>query len=296
MSNLTQRILVALIGIPLVIFIVMSKPTAFFGLILILAGIGAHEYYGFAKAKSYIPQTSVGVALSVLIAMTFGKFRLNALLSNINISIISLNIESLTVILILGLLTIFTIELFRGYTNPIENIATTFFGALYCGICIGSVYGIYEYFSIKNIGVDNFSYFNPGLFVVAILASIWLCDSAAYFAGRAFGKHKLLERVSPGKTWEGAIAGFIICVAVWIAAPKIFYSLSVIPMVHFIVFGIIAGSVGQIGDLCKSILKRDAKVKDSSNLIPGHGGVIDRLDSLMFVCPVILLYLEIVGI
>ena len=296
MSNLTQRILVALIGIPLVVFIVMSKPTAFFGLVLLLAGIGTHEYYGFAKAKSYIPITALGVTFSVCIAMTFGKFRLGAILSNINVSIISLNIELLTIVIILGLLAIFVVELFRGYTNPIENIATTFFGALYCGICIGSIYGIYEYFSSKNILGDSYSYFNPGLFVVVILASIWLCDSAAYFAGRAFGKHKLLERASPGKTWEGAIAGFIICVITWIAAPKIFYSLSVIPMIHFVIFGMISGSVGQIGDLSKSILKRDAGVKDSSNLIPGHGGVIDRLDSLMFVCPVILLYLEIAGI
>ncbi len=296
MSNLTQRILVAIIGIPLVLFIVLSKPVAFFGLVILLAGIGAHEYFGFAKAKGYMPHIILGVTLSVLVAMTFGKIRLESLLHNINISIISPNFEPLTVVVIVGILAILVTELFRGFVNPIENSASTFFGAMYCGVCIGSIYGIYEYFSIRYATGDSFESFNPGLFLVVLLASIWLCDSAAYFAGRAFGKHKLLERASPGKTWEGSIAGFIICVAVWIAAPSIFYKLSVIPQIHFIVFGIIAGSIGQIGDLSKSILKRDAGVKDSSNLIPGHGGVIDRLDSLMFVCPVILLYLQIVGL
>jgi len=293
MSNLVQRVLVAVIAIPLVLFIVLYKPIAFFGLVLLLTGLGAQEYYGLSRTKGYLPSVEIGITIAVLIAATFGKFRLLSVMNELGIPGFPPETDLLTVILILSLIVVMAIELFRGYKNPIENTAATLFGALYIGIGIGSIFGVFEYFTVRNIGLESFDILPPGIFIVVMLSSIWICDSFAYFAGKAFGKHKLFERVSPNKTWEGSIAGLIGCILTWVIAPSILHQLTVIPTAHIIVFGIIAGVMGQVGDLAKSLLKRDANVKDSSQLIPGHGGVIDRMDSLMFVAPLILLYLTI---
>jgi len=133
-------------------------------------------------------------------------------------------------------------------------------------------------------------YFSGGYLIISIFITIWICDSAAFFLGTAFGKHKLFPRVSPKKSWEGSIAGFIFALLTMIALKYIIlYSFS---FVDALITGIIIGSVGQIGDLVESLIKRDAGVKDSSNLIPGHGGIFDRFDSLMLSSPVIYLYLS----
>jgi len=128
--------------------------------------------------------------------------------------------------------------------------------------------------------------------IITMLGSIWVCDSAAYFIGRAIGKHKLFERISPKKTIEGAIAGFVFAILAFVGLGELF--LAEIPVVHFIVGGSIVGVLGQYGDLAESMLKRDAGVKDSSNLLPGHGGALDRFDSILFVSPSYFIYLSIV--
>lgn len=296
MSNLLQRILVAVIAIPVILYIVLTKPVAFFSLAVILSGLTVHEYYGLAKVKGYSPQVVLGVIYTMLIALSFGKFRLQSLLSPLGISVISPQFEMLGVLVMLGAVVILSVELFRDLPNPIEQTAVTLFGAIYIGVGLGSMFGIHEYFTIKNTGLDHFDIFPPGYFILVLLVSIWICDSAAYFAGKAFGKHKLFERISPKKTWEGSVAGFLCCVAVWIAAPLVFYKLSTLQFHHAIAIGVITGIIGQFGDLGKSLLKRDAGVKDSSNLIPGHGGVLDRLDSILFAAPIVLLYLLFAGV
>ena len=131
-----------------------------------------------------------------------------------------------------------------------------------------------------------------GFTVLSVFASIWLCDSAAYFVGRAIGKHKLFERVSPNKTWEGAIAGLVFAIGGFVLAHHLL--LPYLSLRDALVCGGIVGVFGQLGDLGESLLKRDAGVKDSSNLIPGHGGVLDRFDSLLFVSPLIYCYLDFV--
>jgi phosphatidate cytidylyltransferase len=129
-----------------------------------------------------------------------------------------------------------------------------------------------------------------GYTVISVFAIIWICDSAAYHFGSAFGRHKLFPRVSPNKSWEGAVMGFVFAVGSAIIARQLV--LPYLSMADAVVIGLIVGVAGQLGDLAESLLKRDAGVKDSSNLIPGHGGVFDRFDSLLFVSPLVYLYLE----
>jgi phosphatidate cytidylyltransferase len=296
MSNLIQRVLVAVIAIPIVLFIVLYKPVAFFMLAVILAGFSVYEYYGLARVKGYKPQVAIGVIFTMLITLSFGKFRLQSLLAPLGISIISPQFEMLGVLIMLGAIVILSVEMFRELPHPIEQTAITLFGAIYIGVGMGSMFGIHEYFTIKNTSLDHFDILPPGLFILVLLVSIWVGDSAAYFFGKTFGKHKVSQRISPGKTWEGAVACLLATIGIWVAAPAAIYKLSSIPLYHCLAIGIIVGVIGQFGDFGKSLLKRDAGVKDSSNLIPGHGGVLDRMDSILFAAPMVLLYLLIAGV
>ncbi len=124
---------------------------------------------------------------------------------------------------------------------------------------------------------------------ITVFAIIWICDSAAFHVGAPWGKHKLFPRVSPQKSWEGAIAGCLFGIAAAIAAKYI--ALPFLPLTGAILIGAVVGTIGQLGDLTESLLKRDAGVKDSSKLIPGHGGAFDRFDSVLMVSPCVYLYL-----
>ncbi len=312
MSNLTIRVLVALIGIPLILLLVTAGGFYFFTFVAIVSALALHEFYRLAEKKGAFPQVWTGLALGFLVNAVFIHGRLSSFL------LVTLQRSGITppwpgmaqVFLILFLLfvpLILVIELFRNRGSALANISTTLFGVGYVSLFLGSLVGLRELFVPADFPVYlHFSIPGPavpedvaatiyrwgGLTVISVFASIWCCDSAAYFAGRAFGRHKLFPRVSPNKTWEGAVAGVVFAVAAFCAARAL-----VLPYLSAgsaILCGLIVGGFGQIGDLAESLLKRDAGVKDSSTIIPGHGGVLDRFDSLMFVSPLIYFYLDFV--
>lgn len=136
----------------------------------------------------------------------------------------------------------------------------------------------------------------PGYkFILILLAIIWIADSAAYFCGKAFGRHKLAARVSPGKTWEGVAGATVaIFIATLIIAQYLQYTAA--NTIAFMVIALVTMSVSIVGDLIESLFKRRAGVKDSSRLLPGHGGILDRIDSLMAAAPVFLLGLMLAGL
>jgi phosphatidate cytidylyltransferase len=180
------------------------------------------------------------------------------------------------------------IELFRNNGSAIYNIGSTLFGIFYIGLFSASLVAIREFY--PDIGT---LYKHGGFLIISIFATIWVCDSAAYFGGLSLGKHKLFPRVSPKKSWEGAIFGFVFAMLTMAAAHYIV--LGFLSLDEALTIGFIIGTVGQVGDLVESLIKRDAEVKDSSSLIPGHGGIFDRFDSLLFSAPIILLFLKYVG-
>jgi phosphatidate cytidylyltransferase len=129
--------------------------------------------------------------------------------------------------------------------------------------------------------------------VVLACALTWLDDTGAYFAGRAFGRHKLLPKVSPKKTWEGFAGGWLASLAAAFAVRAIgFHALSV---VDCLVLGLLAGIVGPTGDLSESLLKRSLDVKDSGRILPGHGGILDRIDALLFNGVLVFVYADALG-
>lgn len=147
---------------------------------------------------------------------------------------------------------------------------------------------------VSIVGLHRFEEYGAR-YILLLLILIWAADSSAYFAGKAFGKHKLAANVSPGKTWEGvaggvlatAIVAYIISVYLQLESPFSFY---------FVVIAIVTVGFSIVGDLVESLFKRRAGVKDSSQLLPGHGGVLDRIDSLLSAAPLFLLGLLLVGI
>ncbi len=310
MSNLAVRVLVALVGIPTILFLTSAGGYYFFGFVVVVSTIGLQEYYTLARTRGTFPQVVPGIALGVLVNGVFlynkAGFGFLSLLSGFGVSVPFPTMAQLFLILLLLFVpAIMGIELMRNRGSALMNTATTVLGVCYVSFCFGTLVALREvfvpgdfpfgrFFTLQGVSVpDEIAatvYGWGGMTIIAIFASIWICDSAAYFIGRAFGRHKLLPRVSPNKTWEGAIAGFVGAVAAFVAARQL--ALPYLTVMQAIWCGIIVGVFGQIGDLAESLLKRDAGVKDSSSIIPGHGGILDRFDSLLFVSPLLFLYID----
>ncbi len=270
LNNLTTRVIVGLIGIPLLIVLSLIGKIPF--LILVLA-IGLVSYFEFTRMMrnkhSYTNKLIGYLSVAVIIVNEYK-------------SIIDYH---LLLLLITVLLLFF--ELFRNKDSAVANIGSTLVGIFYIGILSAAIIDLREFYRDSA-----FTYPQGGYLIISILASIWICDSAAYFIGSAFGKHKLFPRVSPNKSWEGAVAGFIFAVVGMIAAHE--FILNFLELKDVIVIGLIVGLFGQIGDLIESLIKRDSHVKDSSSIIPGHGGILDRFDSLLFTAPIVYLYLTLI--
>lgn len=282
----------------------------FFGLMALISALALHEYYQLARKKGVKPQVVLGLVFGFCVSAVFIFDKLQYVVLSVAVgwgwAIPLPSMAQWFLILVLAFVpTIVLVELFRNKGSALMNTAVTVFGVFYIPLFLGSFIGLRELFVPADFPV--FLYFDVhgieipaeivktidtwgGYTVIAVFVSIWVCDSAAYFAGRAMGRHKLFPRVSPNKTWEGAVAGFAGAVAAFLIAREL--ALPYMTMANAIVCGCIVGVFGQLGDMVESLLKRDAGVKDSSALIPGHGGVMDRFDSLILVAPLMFLYLD----
>lgn len=268
LGNTTQRVLVSFIAIPVIIAASYFGGVYFFLFAAFIAVVSFYEFCRFVKNKDIYPNLWAGIIFILLLL--------------INEFFHYLDIYSLILLLIV-LLTLF--ELFRNKGSAIINIGTTLLGILYVGFFSDALLSIREFYPRIE-----YLYVRGGYLIISILATIWICDSAAFFGGISLGKHKLFPRVSPKKSWEGAAFGFVFAILSMLLAKVII--LDFLSWSSVIILGIIIGTIGQIGDLIESLFKRDAGVKDSSSLIPGHGGIFDRFDSLLYTAPVILLYLK----
>ncbi len=267
LSNTAIRIIVSVIAIPALLLMAYFGKVYFLSFVLIVTGISFYEFAVMAKKKN--ANVNVYPGLITIIILILNQY------------IIFFSQYHFLIIVFLILLII---ELFRNYDSAILNLGSTLLGIFYFGLFGSSLLGIRELYP-DSTGF----YINGGYLIISVFAAIWICDSAAFFGGTALGKHKLLPRVSPKKSWEGAVFGFVFAILTMIAAK--YLVLDFLTLKDVIIIGFIIGTFGQIGDLVESLMKRDAAVKDSSNLIPGHGGIFDRFDSLLFSSPIIYLYL-----
>ena len=270
-SNLWKRILVGVMAIPLILLAAAKGGLLFLLFVDAVIAIGVVELFALERAKGMQPNRVLGVlgALGLSWAFFFGQ-------------------SDVVVLVLMGIVVmLFTVELGRKEAgSALMNVGGTLLGVLYLGAMGGAMLLIRE-------EAGGLSYSESGRVVMLLLMMLWAMDTAAYFVGRPFGRHKLFPRVSPKKSVEGAVGGSVGALLVAIVGAYTFTSF--LPMGHHIALGVIVGIGGQVGDLAESLLKRDAGAKDSSTLLPGHGGVLDRFDSLFFAGPLAYGYLKIVG-
>lgn len=187
---------------------------------------------------------------------------------------------------------IMVIELYRKQERPADSLAHTFFPISY----IVLPFSLFPYLAFNQTGLNSLLShpginFSPGI-ILAFFLLLWSNDTGAYLSGITFGRHKLFERISPKKTWEGFIGGLVLTVAVaWFISTK----LEVVSSTGWIVIALIVSITGTYGDLVESMLKRSAGVKDSGNILPGHGGFLDRFDSVIISFPLVYLYITVFG-
>jgi len=195
-----------------------------------------------------------------------------------------LNNGSLTLLLISipVIIFIFVAELYRNLQNPFHNIAYTILGVLYAAVPFGFFYAL-------GFQGGDYSTHLP----LAFLIMLWASDTGAYLFGSKLGKHKLFERHSPKKTWEGFFGGMLISALAAFILSRYFDDLSTI---QWIGMSMIIVIVGTWGDLVESMLKRSLSAKDSGSLLPGHGGVLDRFDGLLLSAPVVFVYLQLLRV
>lgn len=268
LNNLTKRVIAALFGIPLIILFSIVGKIPFLIFALFIGLVSFFEFSKMLKQRRYLPNLPIGfISITLIITNAYFQF---------------IEFEKLSLLLIPLLLLS---EMFRKKESAIANLGVTLIGVFYIGLFSASLVKLREIYS------DSFFLYDQGGYlIIALFSSIWICDSAAYFIGSAFGKHKILTRISPKKSWEGGIAGLFFSVLTMIVFKHLL--LDLLTMQDAVIIGLIIGLLGQAGDFVESMIKRDANVKDSSSLIPGHGGIFDRFDSLLFSSPLIYLYLS----
>lgn len=240
-----------------------------FALFLLFVVIGSWEYFNILSKNSKVsPNTSLGIFNSVLTFLTLCA-----------IPVFETSPIPFIAILIITIFGTTLIELYRNNELPFSNITHTLFPIFYVGVPFGLL-----------ILANSQTYedvFNSEL-ILGFYFALWSNDTGAYLAGKAFGKHKLFERVSPNKTWEGSIGGAFLAIGISVLTGYYFSSL---PMWQWIAIGVIISIFGSMGDLVESLFKRSMGVKDSGKIMPGHGGVLDRFDGLLIAAPFVFAFL-----
>jgi phosphatidate cytidylyltransferase len=245
MSAFWSRILISAAGIPLVLWLVYLGGWPMFGLAAVGALIALHELYWMTRTLRPVVLAGYLGALAALLGATLGgaDWALAGLTST--------------------LLFAFVI---KGGVSTV-SVSVTLLGVAWIGL------GLAHALLLRDIDEHGV------LAVYTVLLAVWAGDAAAYFIGLLFGRHKLAPTVSPGKTWEGLIAGTVATIGVTFIAV---YEQSFLSIAESLALGAVIAIVAPLGDLFESALKRDADVKDSGRLLAGHGGVLDRIDALLF--------------
>ncbi len=263
-----ERLLTVLVSVPVIFACTYFGGLWFFALVAGIATISINEFYNLMKKKGFNPYYTLGNAFSLAIII----FAHNTIRHP--------NWEPASAaILTSAVICCFLAGLFiKRSAQATANISVTLLGILYIGWLFG-------YLVLLRALTPH------GEFLFLLMFAIWTADTTAYFIGRSFGRRQLSPYISPKKTVEGAIAGLAGAVLASVVFGMVFEQvLYPANLVHYIVIGVFVGIVAQLSDLSESLVKRDAGAKDSSNIVPGHGGVLDRMDSFIFTAPLLYYY------
>ena len=273
-----ERLLISLIGIPLLLYIITKGGFLFFALVVIISIVSINEFYNFTKSSIDMLTRCFGAISCILFALNYSTvYTPTEYLPYINKDLIIIS-------LIIAFILYIMIELLIPNRRLIETIFYTVFGVIYIPFLLCSL-----------IAISDFDHLNGSRFTLLLFVTVWMADSAAYFVGNAFGRTKMIESISPKKTIEGFIGGYIgslLCVFIFTHFELINYSLTTL---QIILLSISIGIFGQLGDFFESMIKRNYKIKDSSNLLLGHGGFLDRFDSIIISSPLIFIFLRFIS-
>jgi len=265
----TNRTLINVIGIPAILFLLWRGGPMFALFIFIVMIIGIDEFYRMNTNERQTPVKITGYILTGLMAAYYFWLPQITLL------------EGLLLLACFIIISLF-IEMGRDKLNSTRNMGITVLGIMYVPVLLGSV------IALRNLDTVYSTYFT-----VSMVVAIWICDSAAYIFGMKWGQKKIFPRVSPNKSWVGSLAGLV-------SSFGVFYGLhtwEILPdltLLDIAALSIITGFFGQAGDFAESLLKRDVGVKDSGKLLLGHGGVLDRFDSITFASPLTYAYITLI--
>ena len=267
-----KRILTAIVGLPILLYTVWSPTPYFFvALIAIAVVLALAEFYSLASKIGAKPQALGGYAAALVVIASF-------VYEEPRLAIAALSA------LVIGSLTaaVFKPDEIK---QSLLSVSASVFGVIYVALLAGCLAGVRMIpDTFAGLGGTHFS----SKLITTFFAIVMMTDTGAYYTGRTIGRHKLAPRISPGKTIEGSAGGFIAAVAAGLLCRLIFFP--ELPIAHALLLAAAIGALGQIGDLAESMLKRSANVKDSGKLLPGHGGVLDRIDSILFCAPLLYFY------
>lgn len=271
-----KRWLTAIVALPVLIYLIgfIEYRWIFYSVLCLFSLVGLNEYY-----KITVPDLPLLVKI----------------LSNLLTFVLFASLIKKQINITMGILPFFILlpMIYYLFTDPLKSedlasdIAKVVLGPFY--VCLPLALLI----PIDLISIGRFYYSGPylkGIWIFFLLVIIFANDTGAFYGGKLFGKHKLYRSVSPKKTWEGAVCGMIFALFISILFLKLFRIHPVDPAI--IAVTLILSIAGQIGDLAESMLKRNNNIKDSGTLLPGHGGVLDRIDSLLFAIPVLYIFLQ----
>ena len=270
-----KRILTAIVALPILLFTVWSSSPYYFVIlstIAVLLALG--EFYSLATKARCKPQVVTGFCAALVVIASF--------------------VFEEPLLTVAALIAVAIVTLVAAVFRPGElkqslvSVSSTIFGVIYVALLASCLV------SVRMISDSRFATPVSHLASKALtmfFAIVILTDTGAYYTGRTIGRHKLAPRISPGKTIEGAIGGFVMAAVAGYVSKLTFFP--EIPLAHCLILGAVIGIVGQIGDLAESLLKRGSDVKDSGRLLPGHGGMLDRIDSILFSAPVLYFYFRI---
>ena len=237
---------------------------------LVLSVLCLREFYQLLKKNGIKPNIQTGLINGFFIFLIFALIVVGD----------SLALHKLLVLLTITISAIFIQELFKGSATPFINIAYTLAGLIF--VCLP-----FTFFHALAFVKGGFNFHYP----LAFLLLLWANDTGAYLVGRQFGRTKLFERHSPKKTWEGFVGGVLISC---IVAAIIGYYFKELPWIQWVFEAILISFFGTLGDLVESMFKRSINVKDSGEILPGHGGLLDRFDGLLLAAPIVYTYLYLI--
>jgi phosphatidate cytidylyltransferase len=288
-SELARRVAFAVIAVPVGVAIVVYGGAPLAALLAIVSALGAWELFRLARSAGLAPLDDAGVVLAGLLPLLVHARYLR--LYDPDSALGPLSLASLVLLLLMA-----AAIWVRGATGkPLGAVAVTALGVAYTGGMLSFGYAIryHDYaFAPASLVVAGRTMSVPSGALLLLLPMFitWASDTGAYAVGKAIGKHKLAPAVSPGKTIEGAVGALVASVVVgwayahWILRPAAHLDFRWAPA-GAILFSLVVSVSGQVGDLAESLFKREVGVKDSSRIIPGHGGILDRFDSLLFALP-----------